>query len=53
MKSKKIIIYICHNWRKEIKFLKEIHDKIGHVLAGNIMQLEACKILMEKDKRKK
>ncbi|ENK0839626.1 sensor histidine kinase [Clostridium botulinum] len=34
------------------KISQEIHDKIGHVLAGNIMQLEACKILMEKDKEK-
>lgn len=30
----------------------EMHDKIGHVLAGSIMRLEASKIVLDKDKEK-
>lgn len=31
---------------------KNIHDKIGHTIAGSLMQLEATKIVIEKDKDK-
>ncbi|MGL5415771.1 MAG: sensor histidine kinase [Clostridium sp.] len=30
----------------------EMHDKIGHVLAGSIMRLEASKIVLDRDKEK-
>ena len=31
------------------KLAQEMHDKIGHVIAGSIMQLEAAKVLISKD----
>lgn len=31
---------------------QKLHDKIGHVLAGSIMQLEALKIIIDKDRDK-
>lgn len=31
------------------KIAQEIHDNIGHTLAGSLMQLEAIKFIMEKD----
>lgn len=31
---------------------REMHDKIGHVLAGSIMRLEASKIILNSDKEK-
>jgi len=31
---------------------QELHDELGHVLAGNIMRLEAIKLLIEKDPSK-
>lgn len=31
------------------KIAQEIHDKIGHIIAGSIMQLEASKLLVGKD----
>lgn len=31
---------------------QKLHDKIGHTLAGSIMQLEALKIVMKSDKEK-
>lgn len=34
------------------KIAQEIHDKIGHTIAGSIMQLEASKIIMKKDEEK-
>ncbi|MDF2882545.1 MAG: signal transduction histidine kinase [Clostridiaceae bacterium] len=34
------------------KIAQEIHDKIGHTIAGSIMQLEASKIIMKKDEKK-
>lgn len=32
------------------KIAQEIHDKIGHTIAGSIMQLEASKLLLNEDK---
>lgn len=34
------------------KISHEIHDKIGHTIAGSIMQLEASRIVMKKDEKK-
>lgn len=34
------------------KIAQEIHDKIGHTIAGSIMQLEASRIIMKKDEKK-
>jgi signal transduction histidine kinase len=34
------------------KIAQEIHDKLGHSISGSIMQLEAAKLLMDKDKEK-
>lgn len=34
------------------RIAQEIHDKLGHNIAGSLMQLEAAKLLMEKDKTK-
>ncbi|MEW9095726.1 MAG: histidine kinase [Clostridiaceae bacterium] len=34
------------------KIAQEIHDKIGHTLSGSILQLQASKMIMEKDKEK-
>ena len=31
------------------KIAQEIHDKIGHVISGSLIQLEAAKLLMESD----
>lgn len=31
------------------KIAQEIHDKIGHTISGSIMQLEAAKLLMDKE----
>ncbi|HBM79271.1 MAG TPA: sensor histidine kinase [Clostridiaceae bacterium] len=32
------------------KISQKIHDSVGHTISGSIMQLEAAKILMDKDK---
>lgn len=32
------------------KIAQEIHDKIGHTIAGSLMQLEAAKVLLQRDK---
>lgn len=34
------------------KIAQEIHDNIGHTISGSLMQLEAAKFIMEKDKNK-
>ncbi|WP_027624187.1 sensor histidine kinase [Clostridium lundense] len=34
------------------KIAQEMHDKIGHTISGSLMQLEAAKLLMDKDKEK-
>lgn len=34
------------------KIAQEIHDKIGHTLSGSILQLEAAKLLKEKEEKK-
>ena len=34
------------------KISQQIHDKVGHTIAGSLMQLEAAKLLVEKDKDK-
>lgn len=34
------------------KLAQEMHDKIGHTIAGSLMQLQAAKILMDNDKVK-
>ncbi|MCY6369651.1 sensor histidine kinase [Clostridium ganghwense] len=34
------------------KIAQEIHDNIGHTISGSLMQLEAAKIIMQKDKEK-
>jgi signal transduction histidine kinase len=34
------------------KIAQEIHDKLGHSISGSIMQLEAAKLLMDKDREK-
>lgn len=34
------------------KIAQEIHDNIGHTISGSLMQLEAAKLIMEKDKNK-
>lgn len=34
------------------KIAQEIHDKIGHTISGSIMQLEAAKLIMEKEPAK-
>lgn len=34
------------------KIAQEIHDKIGHTISGSLMQLEASKLLIDKDKNK-
>lgn len=31
---------------------QKLHDKLGHILAGNIMQLETVKIILSKDQEK-
>lgn len=49
-------------YEKQIKYLsqleernkiaQEIHDNIGHTISGSLMQLEAAKLLIDKDKHK-
>lgn len=34
------------------KLAQQLHDKIGHLLAGNVMQLEAIKIILTRDEEK-
>jgi len=34
------------------KLAQEMHDKVGHVIAGSIMQLEAAKLLINSDSEK-
>lgn len=34
------------------KLTQALHDKVGHLLAGNIMQLEAIKIILSQDEAK-
>jgi signal transduction histidine kinase len=34
------------------KIAQEIHDKLGHSISGSVMQLEAAKLLLEKDGQK-
>lgn len=34
------------------KISQQLHDKVGHTISGSLMQLEAVKLLMDKDKEK-
>lgn len=34
------------------KLAQEIHDKVGHTISGSLIQLEAAKLMMDRDKAK-
>lgn len=34
------------------KIAQELHDRVGHAISGSLMQLEAAKLLMDKDREK-
>lgn len=49
--EKKQMAYITQVTERN-KLAQALHDKVGHLLAGNIMQLEAIKIILPRDKDK-
>lgn len=48
MEYKNQIIYTSQLQERN-KIAQEIHDKLGHSISGSLMQLEAAKLIMDKD----
>lgn len=51
MEYKDQIIYTCQLQERN-KIAQELHDKLGHSISGSLMQLEAAKLIIDKDSKK-